>query len=165
MNQRKTNTLLFITVIALAIMILLLIISQAGRGNASTANSGGKGTSQGLVDHLKGTSSSTEGAETPGTNTPPVTPPINNQPPGGSVTESNALAVVPPATNLNFQALFTKPSQPQAKPSQSQSWEEFWSIQTCGICSKRADACSWLKNQKEDIRLKWTRTQTVRARK
>ena len=120
MNQRKTNTLLFITVIALAIMILLLIISQAGKGNTSTANSGGKGTSRGLADHLKGTSSSTENAETPSTNAPPVTAPINNQPPGGSVTESNAPAVVPPATNYSL-PLSVRPSQPQARLSQPQA--------------------------------------------
>jgi len=98
MNQRKTNALLFIAVIALAIMILLLIISQAGRGNALAANSGGKGISRGLADHLKGTSSSTNNAETPSTNAPPVTPPITNEP-----------TVTTPLTNQAQQPLLVKP--------------------------------------------------------
>lgn len=98
MNQRKTNALLFVAVIALAIMILLLIISQGGRGNTSTANSGAKGTSRGLADHLKGTSSSTENAETPSTNAPPVTPPITNEP-----------TVTTPLTNQAQQPLLVKP--------------------------------------------------------
>ena len=100
MNQRKTNTLLFMAVIALVIMILLLIMSQAGRGNASTANSGSWGTSQGLADHLKGTPSSTENAETPSTNAPPVTPPATNEPP-----------VTPPIFNQAQEPLLVKPTE------------------------------------------------------
>ncbi len=36
-------------------------------------------------------------------------------------------------------------------------WDKFWSVQSCGICEKLADECSWLRSQKQDIRLKWLR--------
>ena len=39
-------------------------------------------------------------------------------------------------------------------------WMLFWSRQTCGVCSRKADECPWLQERKKSIREKWTRTQT-----
>ena len=38
-------------------------------------------------------------------------------------------------------------------------WLLFWTRQTCGVCSRKADECPWLKTRKKSIREKWTRTQ------
>lgn len=39
-------------------------------------------------------------------------------------------------------------------------WMLFWSRQTCGVCSRKADECPWLQTRKKSIRERWTRTQT-----
>ena len=39
-----------------------------------------------------------------------------------------------------------------------QRWTNWWSVRKCGICSKFADKCSWLKKQKPAIKKEWTRT-------
>ncbi|MDG2214601.1 MAG: hypothetical protein P8M70_12280, partial [Verrucomicrobiota bacterium] len=39
-------------------------------------------------------------------------------------------------------------------------WMLFWSRQTCGVCSLKADECPWLQSRKKSIREQWTRTQT-----
>jgi len=94
MSQRTTNTLLFVVVISLVIMIFLLIISQAGKGKTLTVNPKDGVTSQELTDHLKGSNSN-----------------ASSQPSSASVTETNAPAVGPTATSSNLQTRFTKPTQ------------------------------------------------------
>ena len=40
-----------------------------------------------------------------------------------------------------------------------EKWVVFWSKQKCGWCDLPADRCSWLLEQKSEMKKKWTVTQ------
>ena len=62
---------------------------------------------------------------------------------------------------LPYSATYTEYIPPIKKTgvtTYEQRWTNFWSVRKCGICSKFADKCSWLKKQKPAIKKEWTRT-------